>query len=171
MEKTDTLGELNELTITLEHVAEATYRGLAVMFSHEPEMARFWNLLADEEAGHAHWLKGLSDSLEEHQRRKQVDSRFSEGVRALLEISPDVRLRKISNLEEALQMALDFETAETNAVFDFLISDYQLATKAREFLRNQVGVHVERLSKGLPERFRDRSARLEVAARKQSLTT
>ncbi len=171
MAKTDTLGELNELTITLEYAAEATYRGLAIMFSHEPEIAQFWNLLADEESGHAQWLENLHNGLEEHQLRKQVDSRFSEGVRTLLEISPEARLRKVGTLEEALQMALDLETAETNAVFDFLISDYLLATKAREFLRNQVGVHVERLTKGLPERFQDRSARVEVAARKQNLTT
>lgn len=162
----ETLGELNELTISLAHAAEATYRSLAGMFSHEPEIAQFWNLMAEEEAGHARWLTNLHQNLDEPLRRKRVDPRFSEGVREALDVPAETRLEKIGNLDEALRMALAFETAETNAVFDFLISDYQLATRAREFLRSQVGIHVERLSKGLPERFQDRSVRVEIPARK-----
>jgi rubrerythrin len=164
MADVETLGELSELTISLAHSVEATYRGLAAMFSHEPEIAQFWNLMAEEEANHARWLTNLHQNLDEHLRHKRVDPRFCEGVHAVLEVPAETRLEKIGNLDEALHMALAFETAETNAVFDFLISDYQLATRAREFLRNQVVVHVERLNKGLPERFRDRSVRAVIPA-------
>jgi hypothetical protein len=169
MKKPRTIGELNDLAIALEHSVELLYRELAVMFAHEPEVAQFWTLMANEEVGHAKWLEELRNSLEEHQLRKQVDSRFSEAAWTLLQTSPKARLRKVKNLDEAYDAARDFESSETNAIFDFLISDYLLATRAREFLRNQVGIHVERLNKSLPVQFQDRSARLAVQTKKQGL--
>ena len=167
--KPRTLGELNELAIALEHSAELLYRELAAMFAHVPEIAQFWNNMANEEVNHSQWLEELHKSLEEHQLRKQVDSRFSEATWTLLQTSPKARLRGVTNLDEAYEMARDFESSETNAIFDFLISDYLLATRARDFLRLQVGVHVEHLNKGLPVKYQDRSARLAVAAKKQGL--
>jgi rubrerythrin len=95
MKKPRTIGELNDLAIALEHSVELLYRELAVMFAHEPEVAQFWTLMANEEVGHAKWLEELRNSLEEHQLRKQVDSRFSEAAWTLLQTSPKARLRII----------------------------------------------------------------------------
>jgi hypothetical protein len=167
--KPRTLGELNDLAIALEHSAEVMYRELAAMFGHEPEVAQFWTLMANEEVNHTKWLEELRNSLEEHQLRKQVDSRFSDAAWTLLQISPKARLRNVTNLDEAYDAACDFESSETNAIFDFLISDYLLATRAREFLRTQVGVHVERLNKDLPVHLQDRSARLAIMAKRPGL--
>jgi rubrerythrin len=161
-----TLAELNDLAIALEHSSEALYRELAAMFAHEPDVSQFWTLMADEEVAHAEWLGELRKSLEDHQLQKQVDSRFSDAAWELLQISPKARLRNIKNLDEAYEVARDFESAETNAIFDFLISDYLLATRAKDFLHSQVGVHVERLNKGLPIQFQGRSARLAITAKR-----
>jgi rubrerythrin len=166
MPENHTIRELNELAIALERTAESVYRGLGVMFAHEPEVAEFWNFYASEEATHAQWLQELRDGQDEHRLRKQIDGILVEATRQVLQKSPEELFGNINNLEEAFQLAIGFEGSETNVIFNFLISDFKLAQQAKEFLRTQLNTHIERLDKEFPERFQTRATRLAILAKR-----
>lgn len=166
MQNTHTIGELNELSIALERTAESVYCGLGKMFAHEPEVAEFWNFYASEEALHAQWLQELRDAQEEYRLRKRIDETLVEAAQHLLKKSPEEFLIGISNLEDAFQLAVGFEGSETNAIFNFLISDFKIAQQAKEFLRAQLNTHIERLDKEFPEKFRTRANRLVILAKR-----
>jgi len=162
MSADDTLGQLFELAIALEKTADMFYRGLARRFKHVPEVTAFWTHYADEEAGHARWLDGLRSQLEPAKLRLPIDPVMIDSATRQLQISPEKMLARITNLEEAYQAAVEAENAETNTIFEFLVTDYSLSHRSRNFLRNQIHVHADRITSEFPASFRDHASRLAV---------
>ncbi len=161
-----TLGELNELAIALEHSAETIYRGLGKMFPDEPEVVLFWNIYANEEAKHAQWLEELRASQSDIQLGKPIDEILVEAALNLLKKNPDTILASVNNLEDAFQLAVFFESSETNVIFNFLITDSKLASKAKDFLRTQLNTHIERLDREFPKKFQTGPSRIAIPAKK-----
>jgi hypothetical protein len=167
MPHTHTLGELIDLAIALEHANESFYRGLAALFPHEPDAAAFWNKYADEEAGHARWVEKLRGSQSKLKLDKHVDVSLVRAAQRLLRTSPADLLKQVATLEDAYQLAVEFENSETNTIFDFLISDYALTDQSGEFLRAQLKSHISRLNDDFPARFRSQITRSAVTAKKK----
>lgn len=164
MKKAPTIGTIFELAISLEQAAECFYSGLAVRFAHEPQVATFWKKYADEEAGHARWLEKLRTGLDAIQLRQILDGKDEviDGAYQLLMTSPEELLQGITNLEEAYQTALMLENSETNTIFEFLITDFSVTSQSREFLREQIHNHADKITRHFPEGFRDTSSRRVV---------
>ncbi len=162
MTEQGTLSELFELSIRLERAAEALYRGLEARFAHHPEIAAFWVQYAQEEALHARWVETLREKIEPAHLASPVDRRMIEEAQSLLLVSPEQMLEGVRNLEDAYRLVNEVENSETNAIFEFLISDMAMAEKSRAFLRAQLHEHIGRLMTGFPEAYATPASRLAI---------
>jgi rubrerythrin len=164
MSNQSSLADLMQLAIQLEQSAEALYRGMAAKFAHYPDVAAFWERYAAEEVGHARWLERLQRTSSPEQLAAPADPLMLETARRLLGFSVETALKKTRNLEEALQLAIDLENSETNAIFEFLIVNYSTDRNTIGFLRNQLKNHVANLTAALPTQYKGRAQRLSVQA-------
>jgi len=166
MPKTATVRDLLELAIALERATESFYRGLAVLFSHEVEVERFWRHYADAEAGHARWIENMRAQLSEERLLKPASQEIVKAARQGLKVPPESLLANINTLEEAYHAAIEIENAETNTIFDFLITDYALTSRSGEFLRTQLHSHMDELTKSFPAPFQSSIRRQGVKAKR-----
>jgi rubrerythrin len=159
-----TFADLFELSIALEHAAEALYRGLAARFAALPEIALFWKKYEREEAGHARFLETLLERLSEDRLRQDAPADLILAARRLLQVSPEGLLASITNLEEAYQTAVEAENSETNLIFEALINDFAITSQAVHFLKVQLREHAGRLAHEFPPPYDSTQARLAVRA-------
>jgi rubrerythrin len=164
MLQANTTAELFEIAIRLERATESFYTGLAQMFAHEPEIAKFWKTYAEEEAGHARFLEDLRGKLTAEQLERPVDAALMEIAHRQAQNLPDQCLAEITNLDEAYQKTVEAENSETNTIFEFLAADFSLTNPSGKFLRHQLHSHVEKLTNSFPSPYQSRLKRLEVKA-------
>jgi rubrerythrin len=157
-----TVNELFELAIAAEEAAEELYRGLQAKFAPHPDVARFWREYAAEEAAHARWLERIRGKLNPEQLSAPADSQMVSDVRKILRFSIENALKGIKNLEEACQLVSEVESSETNAIFEFLITDFATDEQAQSFIRAQLKDHITKISTGFPPRFRSAASRLAI---------
>jgi len=141
--------------IQAEKSAEHLYLGLAQKFSSMPEVASFWRLFATEEATHFEWLNNLAARLSQSDREKLVDTHTQDLFYEVRLFSWENALASIHDLAEAFEEVNDLENGETNAVFRFLIDNFEVDKSIRDFLLAQLAFHIARLSTNLPVPFRD----------------
>ncbi|MDY7080096.1 MAG: hypothetical protein SXV54_24715 [Chloroflexota bacterium] len=164
MSNKTTMGELFELAITVEKAAEELYRGLEAKFVHHREVANFLGEYAAEEAGHAKQLESLRDTLSPEQLSAPADFQMPQDAHRILQSPVGKVLKGIKNLEEAYQLVHELEDSETNAILEFLITDFSMDRKAQYFLRVQLKEHIGRIMTEFPARFGDTASRLVVEA-------
>jgi rubrerythrin len=150
MPNKSTIAELIEMAIAAEKAAEELYQGLAAKFAHQEDAAAFWRRYAGEEAMHAAWLERLQESLTSEQSATPADPSILESANRALQVSVDRRLKEVENLEDAYQLVHDLENSETNAVFDFLITNFSEDKKTQTFLRSQLQDHIGKLTSEFP---------------------
>lgn len=163
-----TVAELFDLAIAAEKAAEALYRGLEAKFAHHQEVADFWGKYAAEEAGHAKWLERLRDTSGPGQLSALADPHILKDARKVLQFSVENRLREIKNLEDAYQLAHELESSETNAIFEFLITNFASDEETQSFLRSQLKEHIAMLTVGFPTQFQSAVRRREIRAQEPS---
>jgi len=159
-----TVSELFELAIAAEKAAEELYRELGIKFSHHQEIADFWREYAAEEMGHARQLEDIRDTLSPDQLSAPADPRQLKYARRELQSPVEKKLKCVKNLEDAHQLAHELESSETNAIFEFLITDFSVAKKSHSFLRAQLGEHIGRIMTEFPARFGGTASRLAIKA-------
>ncbi len=164
MSSQSTLADLMQLAIQLEQSAEALYRGMVAKFAHHPDVVAFWERYAAEEAGHARWLERLQRTVDPKQLAQPADPLMLQTAQRLQQFSVETALDKIRNLEDALQLAIELENSETNAIFEFLIVNYATDRGVVGFLRNQLKNHVANLTESLPTQYKGKVQRLAVHA-------
>ena len=164
MTKDTTVAALFDLAISAEKLAEELYHGLAAKFAHQPVVADFWNRYAEEEAMHALWLTQLRDGLSAEELSAQADPTTLREAQAALRVSVKQVLDQVQDLEDAYQLVNELENAETNAVFDFLITHFSSDDKTQSFLRAQLTEHVGRLMIDFPTQFKGAAMRRKVMA-------
>jgi hypothetical protein len=162
MSNQSTLADLIQLAIQLEESAEMLYRGMATRFAHHPEVAAFWERYAAEEVGHARWLERLRRTTSPEQLAMPADPLMLQTARRLQQFSVEMALGRIRNLEDALQLAIELENSETNAIFEFLIVNYSTDRGVVGFLRNQLKNHIVNLTETLPTPYKGKMQRLAV---------
>jgi len=159
-----TVAELFEMAIGAEKAAEELYHGLAAKFAHHPEVADFWKEYAAEEDGHAQWLERIRNGLSQDELAALADPTILQEARAALRVSVERELNQIQNLEDAYQLVGEIENAETNAVFDFLITHFSSDAKTQTFLRSQLKDHIAKLMVDFPTQFKGAEMRRMVKA-------
>lgn len=160
-----TVEDLFALAIQAEETAAEFYRGLVRKFSYESEIADFWHRYVLDEVAHALWLERLRGNLGAERLAEPVDGEMLASAHRALSISVENVLSGIHTLEDAYEVVSDLENSETNAVFEFLITNFPYDREVLNFLRVQLNDHVNRLIAAFPPRFRDPGVRHAVTAR------
>ncbi len=161
-----TVGKLFEMAIEAEERLEKMYKRFADMFRHRSDVAAFWERYAEEEHGHAEWLKRIRDKQPQEQLDQPADSTMLEYARKALGAKLEKRVKGIKNLEDAYQLASDVENSETNAVFEFLITHFPFDSKTHVFLRAQLKKHIARLMYEFRPQFGDAPTCMQIKAKR-----
>jgi len=151
-----------EAAIGAEKAAEKFFHGLEAKFSHNEEVSRLWKQYAEDEAMHANWLENLKAKLGQEELSKPVDEHTVQLLDVVAEISVEKTLEKVHDLEDAYELVNEIENGETNAIFRFLIDNFEADEKMRDFLREQLNEHVGRLTIDLPPQYRGAATRRKI---------
>lgn len=164
MPSAGTVTDLFHRAVALEKAAEDFYHHLAAMFAGEPDLARFWRRIADEERGHAAFLERMRGKLAPEVLSMPADMRMLDLAQKGLEHSVVNLTDTIKNLDDAYQLAIELESAETNAVFDFILTNFPVdeLAKTQAFLRVQLNKHASAIENEFPTRFKSRLMRRET---------
>lgn len=157
-----TISQAFEVAIAAENASEKLFRGLAAKFVHHEDVAAFWEQYALDEVRHAGWLQDLKARLTPGQLSQPVDSQTVEILQKVSGYSVEKALLRVKNLEDAYQLVSEIENGETNAIFQFLLDNFERDDAMRDFLRAQLNDHVARLVEGLPEKFKGILARQAI---------
>lgn len=159
-----TVAQAFEAAISAERAAQQLFQGLEAKFAHYEDVAAFWGQYANEEAKHAEWLEGLQARLTSEQLSGPVDDHTVELLQAVAEISVEKALLGVKNLEDAYQLVNNIESGETNAIFQFLLNNFETDVQMRDFLRMQLNKHIAKLSIDLPVQYKGTLARQAIRA-------
>ncbi len=160
----ETVGKLFDYAIRMEESAEVFYRQLGDMFRSYPAVADFWLGYADEEHEHAAVLRQTRETLSAEELAQPARADLLRDVHRCFELASAKTLQKIRDLEDAYQLAIELESSETNAVFEFLILNFSTRrlVESENFLKAQLRSHVARLEQGFPAEYRSRIKRRSV---------
>jgi hypothetical protein len=159
-----TVAQAFEVAIATERAAERLFQGLEAKFAHHEDVATFWKQYALDEAKHAKWLEGLKARLTTEQLSGPVDAHTVELLQAVAGFSVEKALLGVKNLEDAYQLVNDIENGETNAIFQFLLDNFETDVQMRDFLRVQLNKHITKLSIDLPVQYKGILSRKAIQA-------
>ncbi|MCL4529164.1 MAG: hypothetical protein M1282_07100 [Chloroflexi bacterium] len=159
-----TVADLIGLAIQIENTCQALYEGMERKFAHTPEVTSYWHHYALEEAGHARWLTDLRAKSTAEQLEQKADADILLHAQKMLKFAVDQAGKNIRNLEDAYQIASELENTETNAVMEFLITNYADNRGTANFLRSQLNVHMTNLQSKLPSVYQSKFARESLKA-------
>jgi rubrerythrin len=154
-----TIGGLLTVAVQLEAAARQFYEGLAERCAWCPEVAKFWQIMAADEACHENRLIEWRASLNEERLLQPVDPRMLETGRTLLATTVEELLVEIRNLDDAYETAHDLESSEINAIFGFFIRQFAREPRVAAMLMQELDEHAERLMTGFPARYATKAAR------------
>jgi len=153
MADTDTVTHLFILATAAENAAEAMYLILAQRFAPYPEVTRFWHEMAHEEAVHARTLERLRERLAPEVLDSPAEPLMLQKAEGNARKDIVERARRVSDLEEAYQLAHAVENSEVNAIFELLLTTFAEDPASGQFLRAQLHEHVQRLTTAFPNAF------------------
>jgi hypothetical protein len=70
----------------------------------------------------------------------------------------------VKNLEDAYQLVNDIENGETNAIFQFLLNNFEADVQMCDFLQMQLNKHIAKLSIDLPTQYKGVLSRKAIQA-------
>jgi hypothetical protein len=153
-----------EAAIAAEKAAERLFQGLEAKFAHRADLAMFWHQYTRDEAQHAQWLEGLKAKLTLQQLLEPVDAHIVDMLQVVAGYSVDRALLRVRNLQDAYQLVNDVESSETNAIFRFLLDNFEKDEQLRNFLQAQLDEHISRLSLDLPVEYQGILSRQAIQA-------
>lgn len=142
------------IAIEVERTTEQFYRSLSAKFIHHPDVADFWNIFGDDEAHHVEWLEKTRSQMSPEQLAAPVDDETVAQLEIARRFSAEKALQGVKNLEDAYILVNDIENGETNAIFKFLLDNFEADGRTRDFLRNQIDKHIASLSLNLPTDYK-----------------
>jgi hypothetical protein len=165
MSTNGTVSELFDKAIALEICAEEFYRRLAGMFSSEADVVKFWNRIADEERGHAKYLRQVREKLSTEVLAGPADESMLEMARKSLTQADD-GFPFVKNLDDAYNLAIELENSETNTIFQFMLVNFptEELSKSQAFLSVQLKKHAFAIQNDIPTRYKSKLMRQELLA-------
>ena len=127
-------------------------------------MAAFWDAYAQAEVSHAQTLRSLRDRLSTEQLSEEVETGMMDAAYRALQSGQEKLDVSVTDLEAAYELASELENGETNAVFEFLITNFAGDKKAQAFLRSQLKDHIAKLMLQFPAQFGNGARRREIKA-------
>jgi hypothetical protein len=159
-----TVAQAFEVAIAAEKAAERLFRGLEAKFTQHADVATFWRGYALDEVQHAEWLEGLKAKQTAERLSSLVDAHTVELLQAVTSLSVEKALLGVKNLEDAYQLVNDIENGETNAIFQFLLDNFEADEQMQVFLRAQLNKHIAKLSIDLPLQYKGKLSRQAIQA-------
>jgi rubrerythrin len=137
----------------LVEIEETLFRIYKVFAERFPAHRDMWSRMAEEEEGHAKWIRHLYAKVEHGSVRLGEDHFRAEGIQTFLDYANqrlgEAQTEKLPFLH-ALDMALDLESGllerEFFRIFD---ADSEAMQQAFEDMQRQIRDHTERLRKAL----------------------
>ena len=117
-----------------------------------------------EEARHAEWLRDLENRLTPEQLAAPANDHTVALMEAVNQFSLENALGKVKDMEDAYQLVMDLENGETNAIFQFLLTNFETDERIRDFIRAQLNQHIARLSTELPTGYKSIMMRRTIKA-------
>lgn len=159
-----TVAQAFEVAIGAEKAAEKLFRGLEAKFVRHEDVAMFWKGYALDEVQHAQWLEGLKARQTAEQLASLVDAHTVGLLQAVTGLSVEKALLGVKNLEDAYQLVNEIENGETNAIFQFLLDNFEADGQMQGFLRAQLNKHIAKLSIDLPLQYKGILSRKAIQA-------
>ena len=159
-----TIEETFKIAIGAEKATERFFHGLEAKFSHNSAVANLWRQYAEDEVQHAAWLEALKAKLSQEELSKVADRDTVEWLETVTKFSVEKALARVHDLEDAYELVYDIESGETNAIFRFLVDNFEADEKMRDFLREQLRGHLGRLTVDLPPQFQGALTRRNIKA-------
>ena len=136
--------------VQIEETLFGIYRLFAERFPAHREM---WSGMAEEERGHAKWIRDLYGKVEQGSVRLGEDHFRVEGIQTFLDYANE-RLEEAQTAKlpflHALDMALDLESGLLEREFYKIFeADSEALEQAFEDMQQQIRDHTERLRKAL----------------------
>lgn len=146
MSQTITTSELINAAIAAENAARNIYLAFKQMFRHRPDIADFWQAMADDEEEHARVLARVHGLVPVEGLTYPVDASAASKAYQLQGIDIDSMLESVNNLNDAYQVAYTLESSEVNVVFNFLAINFLPAEESYKIISASISPHLLRLA-------------------------
>ena len=146
---TPTVAELFDIAIFLEEVGEGVYGYWRTLFVDYPKVATFWKEYQEEEIQHAGLLRKIRSNLSPEQLAEPTDDAIYQAARDVQKSIKYVK-RDVDSLDEALELAVQYENSEINTILEFLVTHFSEEETTKEMVHGQMRKHVEKLNKLSP---------------------
>ena len=141
------LAELIDAAISAEDAARKVYLGFTHKFFSRPDVADFWQSMADDEGDHARILSDFRIHIFEEDLRMPIDARLAEQARELNKLDVRQLVNSIQNLDEAYEIAYKLESSEVNTLFNFLTIRCLPIEESHEIISVTMDRHLLRLAR------------------------
>jgi rubrerythrin len=152
---------LFELAIEIEHRAANFYQAFLIMFSDVPGLDDFWQVLINDELGHERMLKETRKSLSAAQLQAPADEKIWRGLARIQRWFTDDLPESVRTLDDAYDLAYQFEYSEINAIFEFLESEWIPSEKRNEIVHSIIEKHLNTLL-SFSDRFGEKDWRRSI---------
>jgi len=159
-----TVGGIIQSAIEAENSAHEIYLQLSKIFAHVPDVSKFWQNLAYDEAKHAHTLKKVQMSLSDEQLATAADQQLMDSVTSITFLLNKISLGTVETLDDAYEIAHEIEYSEVNHIFKCLAGHFITREDKKRILLHQIVEHQQKLT-DFTENFGDRTWRRQILAR------
>ena len=144
-----TVSELFDAAIFLEEAGEGVYGYWQMLFADFPKVAAFWKEYQEEEKQHAGLLRKIRSNLSPEQLAEPADNAI---YQATHDVQKNIKYmkREVDSLDEALELAVQYENSEINTILEFLVTHFSKEEVTKEIVHEQMRKHVEKLNKLSP---------------------
>lgn len=140
-----TVAELFDLALRAEREALRFYEELEQRFAHVPQVARFWQEMAQDERNHIRLVEQARSGLTPEQLAEPADPVMLHKAWEAVRFSARTTLDRIQNLNDAYEAASDLEYGETNVVFQFILLHYLDNGILEQLVEHYTERHLRRL--------------------------
>jgi rubrerythrin len=156
--------QLIQIAIQAERATEQLYRQMKRLFVHVPDVARFIDRYAAEEAGHVVWLQNLRKRLSAEKLAAPAIPLIYQDAEQVSQGPMEEDLDRIETLEDAYQLLLGMVRGQANQVLEGIINTYYEEETTRSFLLDHLRQHQQRIETEFPDQYADLQARQAVRA-------
>jgi len=146
MDELITFSELLNASIAAEDAAQKTYLAFKSMFLSHPDIAAFWQAMADDEEQHARILAGIHGRVSIEDLTVNVDIEMAEQAYKLQTLEVLGLTESVGNLDDAYRVAFELESSEINTVFNFLAIRFLSADESHRIVSEVIDRHLLRLA-------------------------
>jgi uncharacterized damage-inducible protein DinB len=164
MTENQTVENLLALSSAIEKEMVTFYCRLRQIFSHIPEAEGLWTKLRDDEIDHIFQLDQIKESLSPDQLSAPADNSMIEQAERVIRFIDPERWEEIGDLDEAVDLANEYENSEANRIFLFLAERYIPQANRKKFIEAIINDHLERLI-SLPAEIDTPAARKKILSK------